>query len=76
VYNGYWVSFPGVKRQGHGVDHLLSSSAELNITAKSVTAPSKKGPCSLLLLSSSSSSVVVVVVVVAVAENYSIHYKR
>ena len=26
--NGYWVSFPGVKRPGRGVDHLPLSSAE------------------------------------------------
>ena len=29
LYNGYWVSFPGVKRSGLGVDHPLSSSAEV-----------------------------------------------
>jgi len=28
-YNGYTVSFPGVKRPGRGVDHLPSSTAEV-----------------------------------------------
>jgi hypothetical protein len=29
-YSGYWVSFPGVKRPGHGVNHpLFPSSAEV-----------------------------------------------
>jgi hypothetical protein len=26
LYNGYWVSFPWIKRQGRGVDHPPSSS--------------------------------------------------
>jgi hypothetical protein len=29
LYNGYRVSFPGVKRPGRGVDHPLPSSAEV-----------------------------------------------
>jgi hypothetical protein len=29
LYNGYRVSFPGVKRQGRGVDHPPPSSAEV-----------------------------------------------
>jgi hypothetical protein len=29
LYNGYRVSFPGVKRPGHGVDHPPSSSARV-----------------------------------------------
>jgi hypothetical protein len=29
LYNGYWVSFPGVKRPGRGVDHPAPSSAEV-----------------------------------------------
>jgi hypothetical protein len=29
LYNRYWVSFPGVKWPGHGVDHLLPSCAEV-----------------------------------------------
>ena len=29
LYNGYRVSFPGVKRPGRGVDHLTPSSAEV-----------------------------------------------
>jgi hypothetical protein len=29
LYNGYRVSFPGVKRPGRGVDHPPSSSAEV-----------------------------------------------
>jgi hypothetical protein len=29
LYNGYWVSFPGVKRPGCGVDHLPPASAEV-----------------------------------------------
>ena len=29
LYNGYWVSFPGVKRPGRRVDHPPSSSAEV-----------------------------------------------
>jgi hypothetical protein len=28
-YNGYWVSFPGVKRPGCGVDYPPPSSAEV-----------------------------------------------
>jgi hypothetical protein len=28
-YNGRWVSFPGVKRQGHGVNHPPPSSVEV-----------------------------------------------
>jgi hypothetical protein len=28
-YNGYWVSFPGVKRPGRGVDHPPPSSARV-----------------------------------------------
>ena len=29
LYNGYWVSFPGVKQSGRGVDHTPTSSAEV-----------------------------------------------
>jgi hypothetical protein len=29
LHNGYWISFPGVKRPGRGFDHLLPSSAEV-----------------------------------------------
>ena len=29
LYNGYRVSFPGVKRQGLGVDHIPPSSAQV-----------------------------------------------
>ena len=29
LYNGYWVSTPGVKRPGRGVDHPPVSSAEV-----------------------------------------------
>jgi hypothetical protein len=29
LYNGYWFSFPGVKRPGRGVDHQPQSSAEV-----------------------------------------------
>jgi hypothetical protein len=29
LYNGYRVSFPGVKRPGRGVDHPLASSARV-----------------------------------------------
>jgi len=29
LYNAYWVSFPGVKRPGHGVDHPPPSSVEV-----------------------------------------------
>jgi hypothetical protein len=29
LYNGYKVSFPGVKRPGRGVDHPSPSSAEV-----------------------------------------------
>jgi hypothetical protein len=29
LYNGYWVSFPGVKRPGRGVAHPPSSSARV-----------------------------------------------
>jgi hypothetical protein len=29
LYNGYWVSFPGVKRPGRGVDDSPSSSAQV-----------------------------------------------
>jgi hypothetical protein len=29
LYNGYHVSFPGVKWSGRGVDHPLPSSAEV-----------------------------------------------
>jgi hypothetical protein len=29
LHNGYWVSFPGVKRLGRGVDHPPSSSARV-----------------------------------------------
>ena len=29
LYNGYWVSFPGVKRPGRGVDHPPPCSAEV-----------------------------------------------
>jgi len=29
ILNGYWVSFPGVKRPGRGVDHPPPSSAEV-----------------------------------------------
>jgi len=29
LYNGYWVSFPGVKWQGHGINHPPLSSAEV-----------------------------------------------
>jgi hypothetical protein len=30
LYNGYRVSFPGVKRLGRGVNHPPTSSAEVN----------------------------------------------
>ena len=29
LYNGYWVSFLGVKRRGRGVGHPLPSSAQV-----------------------------------------------
>ena len=29
LYNGYWVSLPGVKRPGRGVDHPPPSNAEV-----------------------------------------------
>jgi len=29
LYNGYWVSFPGVKSQGHGDDHQPPPYAEV-----------------------------------------------
>jgi len=29
LYNGYWVSFPGFKRPGRGVDHPPPSSAKV-----------------------------------------------
>ena len=29
LYNGYWVSFPGIKRPGRGVNHPPPSSAEV-----------------------------------------------
>ena len=29
LYNGYWVSFPGVKRPGRGANHASSSRAEV-----------------------------------------------
>ena len=29
VYNGYWVSLPGIKRPGRGVGHPHPSSAEV-----------------------------------------------
>jgi hypothetical protein len=29
LYNGHWVSFPGVKRPERGVNHPLPSSAEV-----------------------------------------------
>jgi len=29
LYNGYLVTFPGVKRPGRGVDHASSSSVEV-----------------------------------------------
>ena len=29
LYNGYRVSFPGIKRTGRGVDHLPPTSAEV-----------------------------------------------
>ena len=29
LYNGYRVSFPGIKRPGHGVNHPPPSSAEV-----------------------------------------------
>jgi len=29
LYNGYWVTFPVVKRPGRGVDHPLPSSTEV-----------------------------------------------
>ena len=34
VYNGYRVSFPGVKRPGRGVDHPRASSAEVKERVK------------------------------------------
>jgi hypothetical protein len=29
LYNGYWISFAGVKRPGCGVDHPLQTRAEV-----------------------------------------------
>jgi hypothetical protein len=29
LFNGYWVSFPGVKWPGHEVNHSYSSGAEV-----------------------------------------------
>ena len=34
LYNGYRLSFPGVKRPGRGVDHLPPSSAEVKETVE------------------------------------------
>jgi hypothetical protein len=27
LYNGYWLPFPGIKQQGHGINHPPPSSA-------------------------------------------------
>jgi len=29
LYNGYWVSFPGLKQPGRGIDHPPPSSAKV-----------------------------------------------
>jgi len=29
LYNGYWVSFPGVRRSGRGVDHPPTSTKDV-----------------------------------------------
>jgi len=34
LYNGYWVSFQGVKWPGHGIDHPLPSSTKVKETVK------------------------------------------
>jgi len=34
LYNGYRISFPGVKRSGRGVDHSPPSIAEVKVRVK------------------------------------------
>ena len=34
LYNGYWVSFPGVKRPGRGVNHQSPASTEVKERVK------------------------------------------
>jgi hypothetical protein len=34
LYNGYWVSFPGVKQPGRGADHPPSSSTRVKERVK------------------------------------------
>jgi hypothetical protein len=36
LYNGYWVSFPGVKQLGRGVDHPPPSSAEVKEKSRAI----------------------------------------
>jgi len=48
IWNGYWVSFPGIKRPERGVDHLPPPSAEVKETVEPYLY-SQSGPsCSVL----------------------------
>jgi len=46
LYNGYWVSFPGVKRPGCGTDHPPVLSIEVKERVE-LYLYSPSGPCGL-----------------------------